>query len=198
MTKEPFYIDPGDPAGKKQILSEGLRLFAKKGLSATSIRDIAAAAGLTNPALYKHFKTKDDLALALFERSYSELLRRLMSAARSETEFPEKFKAFIAAYADFFDENPHAAIFATDNLATLWPQVSDRLKQRTVITILRELLEEGRTAQLVNKEKDLNLQLSLVIGMLGQLSRQLYLGSFPGPAVRYVDGVTRILRDGLT
>ena len=83
-------------------------------------------------------------------------------------------------------------------LATLWPQASERLKHRTVITVLRELLEEGRTAQLVNREEDINLQLSLVIGTLGQVSRQLYLGSFPGPAVRYVDGVTRILRAGLT
>ncbi|SMX22498.1 TetR/AcrR family transcriptional regulator [Boseongicola aestuarii] len=198
MTNEPFYIDIGDPAGKQRILREGLRLFAEKGLSATSIRDIAAATGLTNPALYKHFKTKDDLALALFERSYSELLKRLMIAVRSEKGFPQRFKAFIAAYASFFDENSHATMFTTDNLATLWPQASERLKHRTVITVLRELLEEGRTAQLVNREEDINLQLSLVIGTLGQVSRQLYLGSFPGPAVRYVDGVTRILRAGLT
>ena len=82
MTDDPFYIDPDDPAGKKGILREGLRLFAENGLSATSIRDIAAATGLTNPALYKHFKTKDDLARTLFERSYSELLKRLVIASR--------------------------------------------------------------------------------------------------------------------
>ncbi len=198
MTTDPFYIDPDDPPGKKGILREGLRLFAENGLSATSIRDIAAATGLTNPALYKHFKTKDDLARTLFERSYSELLRGLTIATQSEGEFPERFKAFIEAYADFFDENPDAAIFTTENLAALWPQVSERLKHRTVITILRELLEEGRSAGLVNKEEDLNLQVSLVVGMLGQLSRQLYLRSFIGPAARYLDGVDRILRAGLT
>ena len=198
MTTDPFYIDPDDPPGKKGILREGLRLFAKNGLSATSIRDIAAATGLTNPALYKHFKTKDDLARTLFERSYSELLRGLMIATQSEPEFPERFKAFIEAYADFFDENPDAAIFTTENLAPLWPQVSERLKHRTVITVLRELLEEGRAAGSVSKEEDPNLQLSLVIGTLGQLSRQLYLRSIPGPASRYVDGVDRILRAGLT
>ena len=93
MTTDPFYIDPDDPPGKKGILREGLRLFAKNGLSATSIRDIAAATGLTNPALYKHFKTKDDLARTLFERSYSALLRGLMIATQSEPEFPERFKA---------------------------------------------------------------------------------------------------------
>ena len=198
MTTDPFYIDPDDPPGKKGILREGLRLFAENGLSATSIRDIAAATGLTNPALYKHFKTKDDLARTLFERSYSELLKQLMIATRSETDFPEKFKAFIKAYAEFFDEDPNAAIFTTGNLATLWPQVSERLKNRTVITVLRELLEEGRSAGLVNKEEDLTLLLSLVIGTLGQLSRQMYLRSIPGPASRYVDGVDRILRAGLT
>jgi len=198
MTDDPFYIDPDDPAGKKGILREGLRLFAENGLSATSIRDIAAATGLSNPALYKHFKTKDDLARTLFERSYSELLKRLVIASRSKAEFPEKFRAFIEAYVEFFDEDPNAAMFTTDNLATLWPQVSERLRNRTIMTVLRELLEEGRASGLVNMEGDLDLQLSLVIGTLGQLSRQLYLNSIPGPASRFVDGVDRILRAGLT
>lgn len=197
MACDPFYIDPNDPPGKRGILREGLRLFAGNGLSATTIRDIAAATGLTNPALYKHFKTKDDLAKTLFERSYSELLKRLMLATRSTEGFPDKFRAFIKTYAAFFDEDPDAAMFTTDNLATLWPHVSERLKNRTVITVLREILEEGRTSGLVSKKEDLDLQLIFVIGTLGQLSRQLYLRSIPGPASRFVAGIERTLRAGL-
>ena len=44
--------DPEDAESKRQIVACALELFVRKGLSATSIRDIGAAAGYTNPALY--------------------------------------------------------------------------------------------------------------------------------------------------
>lgn len=197
MTKNEFHIFDADPPGKKLILREGLRLFAEKGLSATSIRDIAAATGLSNPALYKHFRTKDDLAQVLFERSYRALLGRLTAATERQPDFASKFSAFVTAFAEFYDENPHAMMFTTDNLAVLWPQVPESLKERTVITHLRELLEAGRLAGLVAGDAELDLQLTLVTGMLGQLTRQLFLGALDGPAAKYADGVIRILRSGL-
>ncbi len=198
MAREDFYIHDDDPPGKQRILREGLRLFAQKGLSATSIRDIAAAAELSNPALYKHFRTKDDLALALFERAYREVLRRLTAATAREHGFAAKFRAYIVILAEFYDEHPHAMMFTTDNLAALWPHVPEKLRQRTVITLLRELLSDGRRDGLVGNRADPELQIALVTGMLNQITRQLYLGALGGPAGKYTDGIERILRSGLT
>ncbi|MCP4182251.1 MAG: TetR/AcrR family transcriptional regulator [Hyphomicrobiales bacterium] len=197
MIKHAFYISPGDPAAKQRILEEGLRLFAERGLSETSIRDIAAATGFSNPALYKHFKTKEALALTLFERSYNELRVRLTLATGREAEFASQFRAYIDAYTGFYDDYPHAMIFTTDNLAVLWPQASANLGERTIMTLTRELLEEGRREKQVGLETNLSLQLVLVIGTLGQLTRQLYLRAMKGPAGKHVDEVVRILRAGL-
>jgi AcrR family transcriptional regulator len=198
MTSDAFYIHDDDPPGKARILREGLRLFAENGLSATSIRDIAAATGLSNPALYKHFKTKHDLALVLFERSYLEHLKRLTIATKQEPDFPGKFRAFIATYLGCYDDHPHATMFTTDNLAALWPDVSKDMKERTVITLLRDLLQGGRSDGYVTADETLDLQLSLVIGMLGQVTRQMYLRAMSGPAAKYADGIERMLRAGLS
>lgn len=197
MASNAFYIYEDDPPGKARILREGLRLFAENGLSATSIRDIADATGLSNPALYKHFKTKHELALVLFVRSYREILKRLTFATSQESGFPEKFRGFVATYLRTYDEHPHATMFTTDNLAALWPEVSKDMKDRTVITLLRDLLESGRSDGLVTADEDLNLQLSLVIGMLGQVTRQMYFGALAGPAETYAGGIERTLRAGL-
>lgn len=192
-----FYIAVNDPPAKRAVLTEGLRLFAERGLSATSIRDIADATGYSNPALYKHFKTKEELALTLFERCYNELMSRLTLAMRRENGFSRQFRAYVAAFTAFYDSDPHAMIFTTDNLATLWPQVSPGMRERTIITLTRELLERGREEALVSKDADLPLQLILVVGTLVQLARQIFLRALEGPASAHVVGIERMLRSGL-
>ena len=198
MTSYPFYVDDNDPPAKRRILEEGLRLFAERGLSSTSIRDIAASTGYSNPALYKHFKTKEALAVTLFVRSYKELLARMTVALNREAGFADRFHAYVTAYTELYDAHPHAVIFISDNLASLWPQVPNDLKKRTMITLTRELLQQGRQEGLVEKGVDLSLQVTLVIGMLSQLTRQLYLGTLAGPARTHTKEVVRILRAGLT
>lgn len=197
MTDHAFYIEAGDPPAKQRILQEALRLFAERGLAATTIRDIALATGYTNPALYKHFETKEALALALFERCYREQLARVSGAIRNEEGFEVRFHAFLQAFAELFDAHPHAVIFTTDTLATLWPRMPDDLKSRTLVTLTRELLQQGRREGFVAKDADLALQINLVIGMLTQVTRQLYLGALKGPAAKLITRTERILRAGL-
>ncbi|SOX53317.1 TetR/AcrR family transcriptional regulator [Mycobacterium ahvazicum] len=50
---------------KVRILRAAAELIAKQGYAATSTRDIAAAVGVEQPALYKHFKAKSDIFAAL-------------------------------------------------------------------------------------------------------------------------------------
>jgi AcrR family transcriptional regulator len=196
--KEPFYISAADAPAKRRILEEGLRLFATRGLSATSIRDIAAATGYSNPALYKHFETKEALAHTLFERSYRELMSRIEVATKHEVGFAARFRAYVGAFTHFYDEHPDALIFVLDNLFVLWPFASKNLGQRTIITLTRELLNQGRKEGLITKDGELALQLILVIGTLGQLARQLYLRALDGPATKHLEATERMLRAGLT
>ena len=39
---------------RQRIIDGALRLFAEKGVDATSIRDIASSAAITEPAIYRH------------------------------------------------------------------------------------------------------------------------------------------------
>jgi AcrR family transcriptional regulator len=69
----PFYVRDTDPPAKREILRAAIKLFGQHGLAATTIRDIAKESGYTNPALYKHFVSKEALALYLFETSHRRL-----------------------------------------------------------------------------------------------------------------------------
>lgn len=53
---------------RSHILDAAERLFSKRGVSRTSLEDIAAAAGVTRGAIYWHFKDKSDLFSAMVNR----------------------------------------------------------------------------------------------------------------------------------
>lgn len=61
---------------KEKILQTALKLFAKKGFSAVSVREIAGALELTQSALYKHYPSKQAILDALFERAEVTLPRQ--------------------------------------------------------------------------------------------------------------------------
>ena len=64
--------------GKKgDILKASLALFATKGYDAVSVRDLAKAAGVSEAALYKHFKGKEEMAQYIFTAIISDYTRRL-------------------------------------------------------------------------------------------------------------------------
>lgn len=54
------------------LLSISLRLFSEKGFHATSIRDIARAAGITEGLIYHYFRSKKDLLKAIVQESVDD------------------------------------------------------------------------------------------------------------------------------
>ncbi|MCZ3382935.1 MULTISPECIES: multidrug efflux transporter transcriptional repressor AcrR [unclassified Kosakonia] len=69
---------------RQHILDVAMRLFSQNGVSATSLAEIAQAAGVTRGAIYWHFKNKSDLFSEIWELSES-------SISDLETEYRAKF-----------------------------------------------------------------------------------------------------------
>jgi AcrR family transcriptional regulator len=66
---------PRIPAAERreQLLLTAGRLFAAAGYAGTRLDDVAAAAGVTKPIVYRHFASKKALYLALLERHERDL-----------------------------------------------------------------------------------------------------------------------------
>ncbi|RLM27785.1 DNA-binding transcriptional repressor AcrR [Brenneria alni] len=58
---------------RQQILDAALRIFSEHGVSATSLADIAATAGVTRGAIYWHFKNKVELFDEIWIQAESKL-----------------------------------------------------------------------------------------------------------------------------
>jgi AcrR family transcriptional regulator len=99
-------------ATKDRILAAAEHLFANSGFEATSLRDITTAAGVNLAAVNYHFRSKDDLIRAVFERRLRpinqarlERLRGYMETVGSgPVELEPVFRAFlepvVALHAD--------------------------------------------------------------------------------------------------
>jgi AcrR family transcriptional regulator len=74
-----------------EISEHGLAQVAKGGPAALSLTGIAKAMGMSGPALYRYFASRDDLLIALIEESYEDLADTLTEVAdRTESSTPEE------------------------------------------------------------------------------------------------------------
>jgi AcrR family transcriptional regulator len=91
---------------RDRIETAAIRLFVEKGVAETSIRDIAAAVGLSEGALYRHFESKDDLVWKVFERHYVAFAETLQALAQTEITARAKVAAMIRGFCHAHDDNP--------------------------------------------------------------------------------------------
>jgi AcrR family transcriptional regulator len=72
-------------ATRAAILEHAARLFAAKGFEGTSFADIAEAAGLTRPAVYHYFASKDDMLATLIAETSESAAEKLAAIHLNET-----------------------------------------------------------------------------------------------------------------
>ena len=91
---------PPDSGGRDTILDTSAKLFSQQGYTGVSIRDIAQACGMTNAALYYHFKNKEDLFLAMLQRDHDKAMAALRAAAQGPGDLREDLKRLTLLYTD--------------------------------------------------------------------------------------------------
>jgi AcrR family transcriptional regulator len=96
------------PARRARIEEEALEAFASRGYDATSVGEIAAAAGVTRSVLYDHFPSKKALYLWLLERESALLLEHVAARILAEGSHEERMRNAIDAFLSFVGTHPLA------------------------------------------------------------------------------------------
>jgi len=157
----------GTPNGgtRSQLETAAVRLFAEKGVTETSIRDIAAAVDITEGALYRHFHSKDQLVRLLFERHYIAFGERLDALAATEPTARGKVAAMIRGFCAAHDEDPRLFRFLLfvqhGQLGKLAPGAP------TPVDAVRAIVEAGIAAGEIPRQ-DPDLATALVFGVVLQ------------------------------
>jgi AcrR family transcriptional regulator len=190
----PFYIREEDPPAKRQILRAAMKLFSERGFDGTSIRDIARESGYTNPALYKHFAGKEELALHLFETCHRRLWAKCHAAIDAAKGFDDKLEAYIGQVLALVDEHPEAMAFLSDSARVLWPKAAPAVRRQTMIGLARSLMSLAPRLPRARSAVHPDVVAASLQGTLAELARMLQVGVLPGPAMRWQADLVALFR----
>ena len=116
MTSDPRSILTEAPAAELpenalRILEAAVRLFARKGYAATSVREIVQEADVTNPMLYYYFDSKEGLFSALIDLMHREFERELRAVVERGGPFEDVLIGIVEVHIRGTRDSPDALRF---------------------------------------------------------------------------------------
>src|SRR5215467_3191041 len=126
-----------------QLLDVARKRFSEQGFHATSMDEIAEAAGVTKPVLYQHFPSKRALYTELLDDVDAQLVNRLVEATSTAATGRERVQQGFAAYFRFVATNRAAfrLLFgASVRNDPEFAMVADRAIER-IADLIAELIE---------------------------------------------------------
>ena len=125
-----LHSDAANPSRREQILRAAAQLFAERGSRAVGVDDVGAAVGVTGPAIYRHFASKDamlaEMLLRISERLLAGGTQRVTAAGDSPAA---QLRALVDFHVDFALDNPALITVHDRDLATLSEPDARRVRQ---------------------------------------------------------------------
>lgn len=97
---------PRSAGAREKVERAAIALFAARGVVGTSIAEIAAAAGVSQGALYRHYPSKEALAAGLFDAAYRRTTAGLAALRASRVGFAARIAAMVAHFCALYDRDP--------------------------------------------------------------------------------------------
>jgi AcrR family transcriptional regulator len=98
-------------SARNKILNVAMELFAYKGYAASSIREICAAAGVTKPVLYYHFRSKEHLFQELMLDIFNQTRKNLLKLSKYRGSLRERLVLYVASEFRNCRKDPNSVRF---------------------------------------------------------------------------------------
>ncbi len=140
---------------REEILVSSAELFARKGVSATTIREIAVAVGVTSGTLYHYFTSKDAILSELITAYLDDLLSQYREFMTEELDSRSRLHGLVIVSLRTAEKNPYATQIYQRDLVYLrelsrhkecdYPQVKAAVAeiQRTWLKVIQDGREHG-------------------------------------------------------
>jgi TetR/AcrR family transcriptional regulator, hemagglutinin/protease regulatory protein len=151
---------------RAQLLQCAMRVFARRGLGAARHAEIAKEAGVSVPAVFFYFPTREELVTAVLDEVDQFLMEMAKDLHRSERPAPEILLAHARAFAASVDTHPDYARvwldWSTAIREEMWPRYLD-FQERIVAVLARTIRrwqDERGAASDVDCEDDARLMVA--------------------------------------
>lgn len=127
---------------RQQLLDAAAHLFAERGFNGVSIEELGASAGVSGPALYRHFPSKEAVLGELLIGASQRLLEGCTRILDDATEGPQALRDLVDFHVDFALSERDVIRIQDRELASLPPAVNHevRMLQRRYVQAWVELI----------------------------------------------------------
>lgn len=144
--KPKLALDRAPAPMRQRIVDAAIKAFYLKGYHATSVREILSACGVSGPAMYNHFRSKDELLHAIYEDAHEIVAHALDRALKDGEQSPEpQLRRLVSAFVQF-QATHHDMAHVIDNnyihLPEPW-QTKVKEQRRGFRRMFREVIERG-------------------------------------------------------
>ncbi|HZZ10590.1 MAG TPA: TetR/AcrR family transcriptional regulator [Paraburkholderia sp.] len=116
MKKERLTREQSKDQTHQRLLDAAQAIFMKKGFVASSVEDVAAAAGYTRGAFYSNFRSKNELLLELLRRDHETMQAGLHAIFENAASREEMEAAVLRYYSNLHRENQCFLLWAEAKL----------------------------------------------------------------------------------
>ena len=175
---------------RPKIERAALQLFISEGVDAATTREIADHAGVSEGALYRHYKGKDELALALFMETHNRLSAMMIEAFQGPEPLEAKVKRAVTAYCQLADEDWLLFSFHLVSLNRFIPH--DTKRDNDPVSVVEKMLA-GLMKQGVIPQGNAALLAAMSLGVVMQAGLNKIYARLPGPFSQHIDAFTRAI-----
>lgn len=175
---------------RPKIERAALKLFISEGVDAATTREIADVAGVSEGALYRHYKGKDELALALFMETHNRLAEMMQDAFSQPGTIEERVRRAVTAYCQLADEDWLLFSFHLVSLNKFVPH--DTRRDDDPVSVVEKLLTALMDAGEIPRG-DPALIAAMSLGVVMQAGLNKIYNRLPGPFSQHVDAFTRTI-----
>ncbi|WP_300529692.1 TetR/AcrR family transcriptional regulator [Maricaulis sp.] len=158
--------------GRTRILDASLALFTERSFDAVSIRDIGERAGLTNPALYQHFRGKQALGEALYMACYARLIDAMEAELNAAASPLENMASYVRASVKLHGQRPSPLPFLEDHQRLFGKLAVEHYGDRAISKRLASWARAGQQDGSIRSD----IPVSFIVGLtIGQLTKWIML-----------------------
>ena len=165
-----------------------VELFAAKGVDGVSIADIAAAAGVSQGALYRHYRSKDELASRLFSTAFLRTGAELDTICAGRSGFAARIGAMVEHFCRLYDTDPALFRFMLIAQHDLLPGIGDA--GRTPTAVVEDIVADAVAAQEI-APTDVAVAAAVIMGVVLQTALFHLYGRLLGPLLRRAPALSR-------
>lgn len=162
-------MEASDPCSdvRTRILNAATRLFGRKGFSATSVREVVEAAGVTKPTLYYYFGNKEALFAEAVGAQLDGLRSFIDALVQAQGPCRGRLHAFLELYVRGAIENPDKVrlmMTATAPTDASQPKVVTIERFRAELERLGDIFLQGSTRGELRADLDCEMAVALLVG----------------------------------